>query len=123
VLIVVVEDDWLLQDCLKSVLIARGFSVEVVATGAAALRRFARNNLDAAIVDMGLPDMAGVELIAAAREAGMWAPILVVTGRDEIEDRARALDAGADDYIVKPFAIEEIVARLDALGRLAAPRR
>jgi len=122
-LVALIEDDWLLGDSVKWALTASGFTVEVVATGAAALSRFERNDLDAAVVDMGLPDMDGVDLIMAAREAGMWAPILVATGRAEIQDRVRALEAGADDYIVKPFAIEEIVARLGALGRRAAAPR
>ena len=122
-LVAVVDDDALVADTLKDWLEVSGFRVEVIGTGSAALRRFARHDLDAAIVDLGLPDMDGVEVIAGARELGMWAPILVATGRTDLDDRVRALEVGADDFVTKPFAVAEIVARLVALGRRAAAPR
>jgi DNA-binding response OmpR family regulator len=122
-LVVIVEDDSLVGATLKEQLEAKGFRVEIMKTGAAALKRFQRHDLDAAIVDMGLPDVDGTEVIAGARSLGMWAPILVLTARGDLDDRVRALDVGADDYVVKPFRGAEIVARLEALGRRAAAPR
>jgi DNA-binding response OmpR family regulator len=122
-LLALVEDDPLVATALSQELMAEGFAVEVLGTGALALQRFERLDLDAAIVDMGLPDMDGAALIAAARGKGMWAPILVATARTAIDERVRALEAGADDYVVKPFASAEIVARLRALTRRAAAPR
>jgi two-component system OmpR family response regulator len=126
-LVAVVEDAEGAGATLKQQLESSGLSVELVASGAAALDRFKRHDIDAAVVDidMALPGGAvdGVGLIAAARAQGMWAPILVVTARGAVEDRVRALEAGADDYVVKPIAVPEIVARLGALGRRAAAPR
>lgn len=121
--IVVLEDDPLLAEALTAELARAGFTVEVVTTGAAALRRFERPDFEAAVIDMGLPDMDGGAVIAAARERGMWAPILVATARTDVAERVRALDMGADDYLVKPFAGAEVVARLRALTRRAAAPR
>lgn len=122
-LVAVVEDDPIFGETLGGALEARGFRVELIGTGSAALRRFERLDLDAAIVDMGLPDMDGVEVIARARAFGMWAPILVATGCAALDDLVRALDVGADDYVIKPCSATEIAARLGALSRRAsAPR-
>ncbi len=122
-LVAIVEDDPLFAATLGEALEGRGLRVDVVRTGSAALRRFERHDLDAAIVDMGLPDMDGIEVIARARERGMWAPILVATARDSVDDLIRALEVGADDYVVKPCSGAEVVARLGALTRRAAAPR
>ena len=122
-LVAVVEDDPIFAETLGESLEDRGFRVDVIGTGAAALRRFERHDLDAAIVDMGLPDMDGVEVIARAREIGMWAPILVATARVALDDMVRALEVGADDYVIKPCTGVEVAARLGALGRRAAAPR
>jgi two-component system OmpR family response regulator len=122
-LVAMVEDDPLFAATLEAALQGSGFRVDVIGTGSAALRRFERHDLDAVIVDMGLPDMDGIDLIAGARELGMWAPILVATARAGLDDVVRALEAGADDYVVKPFSGAEISARLAALGRRAAGPR
>lgn len=122
-LVAVVEDDPIFAETLGQSLEDRGFRVDVIVTGAAALRRFERHDLDAAIVDMGLPDMDGVEVIARARETGMWAPILVATARVALDDMVRALEVGADDYVIKPCTGVEVAARLGALGRRAAAPR
>ena len=121
--VAIVEDDPLFAATLADDLRGRGFEVDVIGTGSAALRRFERHDLDAAIVDMGLPDMDGVEVIAGARQRGMWAPILVATGRLGVDELVRALEVGADDYVVKPCTGTEIAARLVALGRRAAAPR
>jgi DNA-binding response OmpR family regulator len=122
-LVALVGSDVVGGAALKQDLERQGFTVELVPTGAAALARFARRDLDAAVVDMGLSDMDGVQVIAAVRGAGMWAPILVTTVSGEVGERVRALEAGADDYAVKPLASAELVARLRALGRRAAAPR
>jgi len=111
------------RSALRRELERQGFTVDLVATGSAALARFERCDLDMAVVDLRLPDMDGVQVIAAARRAGMWAPILVTTTCREIDSGVRALDAGADDYVVRPLAAAEMAARLRALGRRAAAPR
>jgi two-component system, OmpR family, response regulator len=121
--IAMVEDDSLFAASLGATLEEWGFRVDVIETGAAALKRFERHDLDAAIVDIGLPDMDGIEVIAGARELGMWAPILVASARADLGHMVRALEAGADDYVIKPFTGAEINARLGALGRRAAAPR
>ena len=118
-----VEDDTLFAASLGATLEEWGFRVDIIETGAGALKRFERHDLDAAIVDIGLPDMDGIDVIAGARELGMWAPILVASARADLGNMVRALEAGADDYLIKPFTGAEINARLGALGRRAAAPR
>jgi two-component system, OmpR family, response regulator len=108
---------------LETELDRSGITVETALTGGEALSRFTRRDLDAAIVHADLPDMRGVELIAALRDSGIWAPIVIVTASSEPEELVDALEAGADDYMVKPLAIPELVARLHALTRRAAAPR
>ncbi len=97
--------------------------VELAVDGAAALEHLARRPVDAIVLDLGLPDMDGQQVLACARTRGHGMPILVLTARDAIASRVEALEAGADDYLVKPFAFEELLARLRALVRRAsAPR-
>ena len=122
-LVAIVEDDPLFAATLEAALEGRGFRVDLLRSGSEALSRFRRHDLDAAVVDMGLPDMDGVEVIAGARKLGMWAPILVATARVCLDDLIHALDAGADDYVVKPCSGAEVVARLGALSRRAAAPR
>jgi DNA-binding response OmpR family regulator len=121
--VALVEDDPLVAATLATQLEAGGVRVEIIPTGAEALLRFERHDLDAAIVDLGLPDMDGAAVIEGARERGMWAPILVASARGDLHDRVRALELGADDYVIKPVAGAEILARLAALGRRAAAPR
>ena len=121
--LLLVEDNQRLAASLGRGLKEDGFPVEAVATGCAALERLARRDLDAVILDLGLPDMDGGDVLTAARERGLVVPILVLTARDAVEARVRALEQGADDYLVKPFAYAELLARLRALlRRAAAPR-
>lgn len=122
-MILLIDDDPTCAGPLVEALGRGGLAVLSVRTGAAALQRFARKDVDAAVVDLGLPDMDGTELITAVRGQGIWSPILVLTGRGEVAARVRSLDAGADDYMSKPAAIPELLARLRALRRRAsAPR-
>jgi DNA-binding response OmpR family regulator len=121
--LLVVEDTPRLAASLSRDLTEEGFATDIVGTGADALKRIARRDLDAMVLDLGLPDMDGIEVLSRARLDGLVLPILVLTARDAVESRVRALEAGADDYLVKPFAFAELLARLRALlRRAAAPR-
>jgi two-component system response regulator TctD len=118
-----VEDNARLGATLRRGFIEAGITIELVATGREALDRLERNDSDAVILDLGLPDMDGLDVLVAARRCGVVAPILVLTARDAVEARIIALDRGADDYLIKPFVFEELSARLRALlRRAAAPR-
>jgi DNA-binding response OmpR family regulator len=98
-----------------------GYRVELAATGARALEQLERDEPDAVVLDLRLPDVDGVSVCRSARRTGRTMPILMLTALDRVGDRVLGLDAGADDYLAKPFAIEELLARLRALIRRAAP--
>jgi two-component system response regulator PhoP len=117
--ILVVEDESTLLEALRSQLVAAGFTVDVAADGEDGL--FAGNEypVDVAIVDLGLPKISGLELIKRLRAAGKSFPILVLTARDRWQDKVEGLQAGADDYVSKPFHFEEVLARVQALMRRA----
>lgn len=117
--VLLVEDDRLLGDALCAGLRAGGFAVDWVHDGVAADTALQAEPFAAVVLDLGLPRMAGLELLARLRGRGDRVPVLVLTARDAIEDRVRALDGGADDYVVKPAEIAEIAARLRALARRA----
>jgi len=115
--LLVIEDEARLIEVLKSALEHAGFVVDAVDTAADAREALALVAYDAAILDLGLPDGDGLEVLAEARRAGRNIPALVLTARDAVEDRVRGLDAGADDYLIKPFAMTELIARTKALLR------
>ncbi|MDA7692663.1 response regulator transcription factor [Gammaproteobacteria bacterium] len=102
---------------MKDVLESAGFTVDAVNTATGARNALSDIPYDAAILDLGLPDGDGLEVLKSARAQGLQIPILVLTARDAINDRVSGLDAGADDYLVKPFAIQELVSRIKALLR------
>lgn len=118
--ILVVEDETRLAASLVKGLIEEGFAASSVGTAGEALARAAAGGLRAIVLDLGLPDRDGQHLIQVLRRE-RDVPILVLTARDAIEERVRALDSGADDYLVKPFAFAELVARLRATLRRAEP--
>ena len=115
--LLVVEDEPRIAELVRVALGRAGFVADTVATCADARATLALNPYDAAILDLGLPDGDGLAVIGEARRAGKPLPILVLTARDAIEDRVNGLDAGADDYLVKPFAMSELIARTKALLR------
>lgn len=117
--ILVVEDETALREALRAQLIKAGFTVDVAADGEEGLFAGTEYPLDVAIVDLGLPKLPGLELIRKLRAAGRSFPILVLTARDRWQDKVEGLQAGADDYVVKPFHFEEVHARLQALLRRA----
>src|SRR5205823_338181 len=94
-----------------------GYAVDVAADGEEALFQATENQYDAVVLDVMLPGTDGFEVCGTLRRRGSWAPVLMLTARDAVEDRIRGLDVGADDYLVKPFAFGELLARLRALIR------
>lgn len=117
--ILLAEDDPLLGDGLKAGLRQLGFQVDWVQDGAAAERELRSQSYAAAVLDLGLPRMDGLDVLSAVRRARLSIPILVLTARDAVPDRIRGLDLGADDYVVKPVDLHELAARLRALVRRA----
>lgn len=118
--LLVVEDESLLRQQLVLGLQKAGFVVDDAADGKAGLFQALEYEYDAAIIDLGLPLLDGISVIRKLREAGRKYPVLILTARGDWQDKVAGLDAGADDYVVKPFRLEEIQARLNALLRRAA---
>jgi two-component system response regulator PhoP len=118
--LLVVEDESLLRQQLVLGLQKAGFVVDDAADGKAGLFYALENEYDAAIIDLGLPLLDGISVIRKLRESGRKYPVLILTARGDWQDKVAGLDAGADDYVVKPFRLEEIQARLNALLRRAA---
>jgi len=117
--VLVVEDEAALRDTLKTRLTEAGFTVDVAQDGEEGLFAGQEYPLDVAVIDLGLPKLAGLEVIRRLRAAGKAYPILILTARDNWQDKVEGLQAGADDYVAKPFHFEEVLARLQALLRRA----
>jgi DNA-binding response OmpR family regulator len=115
--LLLVEDDVMLASGIKLGLTGAGYAVDWVGSGERALEAVKADSFDAAIVDLGLPKMDGLELTQTLRKNGLSLPILILTARDALQDRVQGLDYGADDYMVKPFELPELLARLRALLR------
>jgi two-component system response regulator PhoP len=115
--VLIVEDDSSLNRSLVAEFEARGFKVNSAADGREGLYLGSEYPIDLAVVDLGLPELSGVELIKSLRGASKAFPILVLTARDRWQDKVEALKLGADDYLTKPFHVEELMARADALLR------
>ena len=115
--VLVVEDEPAIADFIVRGLTEQGYAVDRAADGVAALDILAVGTFDVVLLDIMLPKMNGLEVCRLMRENGVKTPVLMLTARDAIEDRVRGLDTGADDYLVKPFAFEELVARVRALSR------
>jgi len=118
--LLVVEDENLLRQHLVLGLQGAGYVVDDAADGKAGLYQALEYDYDAAIIDLGLPEVDGITVIRKLGDVGKHYPVLILTGRGDWQDKVAGLDAGADDYVVKPFRLEEIQARLNALLRRAA---
>ena len=119
--VAIVDDDQAIRNSLGRALKLEGYDVEQFEDGSTALRAFALRAPDALVLDLQLPDIDGLEVCRRIRRAGDQVPILMLTARDAVNDRVEGLDAGADDYLVKPFDLAELLARLRALLRRRAP--
>ncbi|WP_395658959.1 response regulator transcription factor [Nocardioides sp.] len=120
--VLVVDDDKAVRESLRRSLEFNGYDVSLAADGADALAGIASSAPDVVVMDVMMPRLDGIETTKALRTAGNDVPILVLTARDAVGDRVEGLDAGADDYLTKPFALQELLARLRALLRRVAPR-
>jgi two-component system, OmpR family, response regulator len=121
--VLVVEDEVKMAGLLKRGLEEEGYAVDVAGTGSDALWLGTENPYDAIVLDVMLPDRDGFEVCRQLRAGGRWAPVLMLTARDAVPDRVAGLDAGADDYLTKPFSFTELFARLRALVRRGAGER
>ncbi len=119
--ILVVDDDRAVRESLRRSLAFNGYTVETASDGLEALEKVVANRPDLLILDVMMPRLDGLEVCRRLRSAGDDLPILVLTARDSVSERVSGLDAGADDYLPKPFALEELLARLRALLRRATP--
>src|SRR4051812_17536647 len=120
--VLVVDDDAPVRRMLQRSLTAEGFSVDLAPDGGAALAAVERSAPDLIVLDVAMPGVDGLAVARRLRARGVTAPILMVTARDAVSERVQGLESGADDYLVKPFATEELVARLRALGRRGQDR-
>ncbi|PZS30989.1 MAG: DNA-binding response regulator [Pseudonocardiales bacterium] len=121
--VLVVEDESGMAAVLRRGLTEEGFAVDVAGTAQDGAWLAVENDYDGIVLDVMLPDMDGFAVVSRLRAARCWAPVLLLTARDSVDDRVRGLDAGADDYLTKPFAFAELVARLRALIRRGAVER
>jgi DNA-binding response OmpR family regulator len=121
--VLLVEDDAVLADGLIRVLAASGMQVALATDGLAADQLLQKTTPAVVVLDIGLPGIDGFEVVRRLRARGSTLPVLLLTARDAVEDRVRGLELGADDYLVKPFATPELVARIRALARRNAPRQ
>jgi two-component system OmpR family response regulator len=121
--VMIVEDDPAMAAALARGLGAEGIASEVTESGHEALALAREADFDAVVLDVMLPDLDGFEACRRLRASRVWTPVIMLTARDAVEDRVRGLDAGADDYLTKPFSLAELVARLRALARRAPIER
>jgi DNA-binding response OmpR family regulator len=120
--VLLVEDDPVLADGIARILRGHDMAVDVVHNGDDADRALQAREMSVAVLDIGLPGIDGFEVVRRLRTRGSQLPVLLLTARDDVQDRVRGLEMGADDYLVKPFAAPELVARLKALVRRSNPR-
>ena len=119
--VLVVEDERKVAEALRQGLEGEGYAVVVETSGEAAFFRLTTDRFDLILLDLRLPGRDGIEILSAVRRRGLQTPVVVLTARDTLEDRVVGLDAGADDYVVKPFAFAELLARIRAVARRGRP--
>jgi two-component system, OmpR family, response regulator len=115
--VLIVEDELRMASLIRRGLVNEGLAADVAPTGEDALWMAQAHEYDTIVLDVMLPGLSGFETCRQLRSAGVWAPVLMLTARDSVDDRVAGLDSGADDYLVKPFAFVELLARLRALAR------
>lgn len=120
--LLLIEDDVALGEGIHQALVREGYTVDWLQDGSSALHALLSETFDAVVLDLGLPRMDGLEVLRRLRDSGATVPVLILTARDATEDRIAGLDAGADDYLIKPFDLAELKARLRALLRRSAGR-
>lgn len=120
--ILLVEDDELLGDGVRHGLIQYGYTVDWIKDGSAAQQAILSENFDLVILDVGLPKRSGLEVLRTIRGKNLNTPVIILTAHETVEDRVKGLDAGADDYMVKPFDLEELTARIRAIQRRTSAR-
>jgi two-component system response regulator QseB len=120
--ILLVEDDELLGDGLRTGLIQYGYAVDWLKDGTSADQALKTETFDLVVLDLGLPKMSGITVLQNLRARGLTMPVLILTARESVEDRVKGLDSGADDYLTKPFDLDELCARLRALQRRFSSR-
>lgn len=120
--LLLVEDDRALSKAVEQALSGQGYAIDAVGTAEAALFLLEQAPQDAVVLDLGLPDGDGINVLKQIRQRWAALPVLILTARDSIDDRVKGLDAGADDYLTKPFEIPELVARIRAITRRASGR-
>ncbi|CAN5181144.1 response regulator [soil metagenome] len=118
--ILLVEDDRMIGDSVRTSLRQDGYVVDWVREGRAAESAMTSEHFDLVLLDLGLPDRSGIEVLQKFRQLGKSAPVIIITARDGVEDRIRGLDAGADDYVLKPFDLDELAARIRSALRRSA---
>jgi two-component system, OmpR family, response regulator len=120
--LLLVEDDTMIGEAIRSGLKRDGFTVDWVRDGESAAQVLRAEEFDLLLLDLGLPRKSGLEVLTAVRARGLEIPVLIITARDAVSDRVQGLDAGADDYLVKPFDLDELAARIRALLRRKSGR-
>jgi two-component system, OmpR family, response regulator QseB len=120
--LLLVEDDAMIGEAIREGLRREGFTVDWVYDGESASQVLRAETFDLLLLDLGLPRKGGLEVLTAARALGQELPVLIITARDAVSDRVQGLDAGADDYLVKPFDLDELAARIRALLRRKSGR-
>src|SRR2546423_11083121 len=121
--VVVVEDEARMADVIRSSLVKEGIAADIASCGEDALWMAEAAEYDAIVLDVMLPGLSGFEACRVLRERGVWAPVLMLTAREAVRDRVEGLDSGADDYLVQPFALADLHARLRSLARRGRPER
>src|SRR5947208_9272118 len=121
--VLVVEDELKMAGLIRRGLVEDGHGADIASTGEDAIWMAQAHPYDAIVLDVMLPRLTGFETCRQLRNVGVWAPVLMLTARDAVEDRVAGLDAGADDYLTKPFSFAELLARLRALARRGAVER
>src|SRR5579872_287990 len=120
--VLLIEDDAMIAQGLQTALRQGGFAVDWMRDGSSAAASLRTSQFDVVLLDLGLPDRDGIDVLRELRKRGDATPVIILTARDEIQHRIAGLDAGADDYIVKPFDLDEMTARMRSVLRRAAGR-